>query len=771
MAMAIAWSPAHAEGERHPIDIEAADLGTAIAQLSRLMGISVGTDGALPQIRSRAVKGSMNAGAALEALLRGTGYRARQVGPTAWRIEQVKPRAAPSVRTGPAHVEIAPTSGEPIVVTATKRAASLFGLPMAVSAIDLGKGSPVRESASSHTADVAAEMDGMTITASGGGRSRLFLRGVADSPFNGESQSTVAVILDNARLTYSAPDPDIALVDMERAEVLKGPQGALYGTGALGGIYHLVTRKPDLENSRFSLSGGGEAVAGGGTGYDLAAVANLPLQPGTAGIRMVGYSRLQPGWIDTGDRKDSNSSQLLGARIGLGIDAGNGWRIDLGGFGQWLESRDSQYVYQPGGRSRPAQNAEPHDNDLRHVSFRLTREGDGPAITLSSAMTWHEVNDTYDATQGAESFALPDPQTLEIGRAYRVWDNEARLSGTGGNLRWLVGLSALEARQHDVWTLSAGAASPAGSLTIDDDLRTTSDLSAFGDLTWSLGAGFAVDAGARLFHSAVTETRIIGGNTQTRDVGRTGLTPAFALSWRPDATHLAYIRYGSAIRQGGLDMSPTGDVTQLKGDELETLEAGWRMQLARGGHLELGAYFTRWQDVQSEMLQANGLIETENAGDAEIKGAEASLELPMGRHWTLSAGGSLVDARLVRNDLGIELEDHRLPVVPEYTLRGALEYGFHLGSAAGSLRFGLHYVGPARFSFDPLVDRPIGDYIESKLQGRLDLGRFDLTLDASNLFSSRADQFAFGNPLKFATQRQYSAQAPFKLALGLHSSF
>ncbi|WP_447412480.1 hypothetical protein, partial [Clostridium perfringens] len=73
--------------------------------------------------------------------------------------------------------------------------------------------------------DVALGLEGLSLTNLGPGRNRQFIRGVADSPFNGPSQSTVAVVLDEARITFDAPDPDLRLVDMERIELLKGPQG------------------------------------------------------------------------------------------------------------------------------------------------------------------------------------------------------------------------------------------------------------------------------------------------------------------------------------------------------------------------------------------------------------------------------------------------------------------------------------------------------------------------------------------------------------------
>ncbi|MBO9698527.1 MAG: TonB-dependent receptor plug domain-containing protein, partial [Sphingopyxis sp.] len=157
-----------------------------------------------------------------------------------------------------------------------------------------------------------ARVDGVALAGPGAGRNRMFLRGVADSPFNGDSQSTVAVILDESRLTYSAPDPDIRLVDVDRVEVLKGPQGALYGTGALGGIYRIVTRRPDASRTAFEVGAGGELLASGDLGGSISAMANLPLARDVAALRLVAYGAKDPGWVDTGGVADSNTSTVVG---------------------------------------------------------------------------------------------------------------------------------------------------------------------------------------------------------------------------------------------------------------------------------------------------------------------------------------------------------------------------------------------------------------------------------------------------------------------------
>src|SRR5204862_426906 len=107
--------------------------------------------------------------------------------------------------------------------------------------------------------------------------------------FNGPSQSTVAIQLDEARITFDAPDPDLRLVDMERVEILKGPQGPLYGSGALGGIYLMVTRKPELSGYSGSIRLIGEAIEHGSPGAGGEAVVNVPVVDGKLAVRGVGY--------------------------------------------------------------------------------------------------------------------------------------------------------------------------------------------------------------------------------------------------------------------------------------------------------------------------------------------------------------------------------------------------------------------------------------------------------------------------------------------------
>ncbi|MBD3774177.1 MAG: TonB-dependent receptor [Rhodobacteraceae bacterium] len=655
-------------------------------------------------------------------------------------------------------------AARPIVVTGAKREAALDALPLAITVAALGD--TALADAQRGSTSVAQGMEGMALAGAGPGRNRMFLRGIADSAFSGENQAPVAVILDDSRLTYAAPDPDIRLVDVERVEVLKGPQGSLYGAGALGGVYHIVIRKPELEESAAAASASVSATRQGGIGYSASGVVNLPLARGALATRLVAYTADEPGWVDTGARRDGNRVRLLGLRGAIGAQLGD-WRVDATGFAQWLDSRDSAYVYAPGARSRAAQLAEPHDNDLRHLALRIARDSGPVRIVASSGMTWHAVDDTIDATAGAEDFGLADPQTLAEDRSYRTWDSELRFTGTLGGMEWLAGLSHLVARQHNRAVLTGAG----GELAIDDERRSATALAAFGNLSVPLFGAVSLDAGARLFRSTANDSRVLPSGEQSFEYHRSGITPALALSWRPHAGEIAYLRYGSAFRQGGSDITATGQLDRLQGDELAMVEAGWRKQFASGARIETGAWYGWWDNLQSDMLQPNGLIETRNAGDARTMGAEASVALPLSRGWTIEAGGNATMAELTRNMTGVELDDRHLPTIPEYTLRGAVEHRFALGGAAGTVRAELRYLGPSRLSFDPAIDRPMGRVLESALEGRITLGPAQLSLGVDNLLGRAGDTFAYGNPLRFATTRQYTPQAPRTVTIALQAGF
>ena len=764
----LAAEPSEAREAALRIDIAATSLDRAIAELAQKAGVSIGLEGALPPLRVRPLHARIGVAEALDRLLTGSGYVARQVGPTAWRII-----AAPIVSVRVSHRDSPPTpppatiADEPIVVTATKRKLRLSELPLSVTVVALDDSA--QPAAVRGTSAALAQVEGAALTDLGSGRNRMFFHGVADSPFNGDNQATVAVLLDDARITWSAPDPDIRLVDVARVEVLKGPQGSLYGTGALGGIYRVVTNKPDLAILSGGVEAGAATVAHGGTGANGSAVINLPLAVDRAALRVVAYFAAEPGWIDTGPRHDTNRTNVSGGRAALRVDLGRGATLDVQGLVQRLGLRDSQYTYTDESLRRPAQLREPHDNDLTLVAAKAAVPLGPLEFSAATSLTWHDFSETFDATVGAAGLGVVAPTRFDDIRDYRIWDSELRVSGRLGGIGVLAGVSHVEADEAALRMLqSAVSADPT---TVGSTSRISRESALFGEASVPLGGRVTATVGARLFTSSIADRRAGPSLTGESDQERTGLTPSVALAWHPRDTMLVWLRYASAVRQGGLGVTGPGKNGKFEGDELATIEGGLRLQTWRGGALELGAHYSRWNNLQSDVLLPTGLFATENAGAARIAGVEASLRQPLAQGWTIAAGGTLESALLTRNALGFALDDRRLPVVPRYTLRGAVTKSFRLGAVAGSIKASARWVGPARLSFDPALDREMGKILESALECRFDLQGWSLALRADNLFDRRENSFAFGNPFRLAASPQFTPQRPRAASIGVGRKF
>jgi len=789
MAMATGWLPQHAEARERSgetsvrtIDIPALPLPAALAELSRQTGISIGTEGRLPAVRTRPVRGKFSPAEALRRMLAGINVEAQRISANAWRIVPVSGDHRRSANASAAALPAPPPptiDPVPIVVTATKSREEWINAPRSIAVV---VPDAIRQSdADAGTAAVARNIEGLTLVGSGSGRNQMFLRGVADSPFGGMNQATVAVLLDGVRITYSAPDPDLRLDDVKRVEILKGPQGSLYGIGVLGGIYQIITNPADVSQSSASVGAGLSLVSGGSLGESGSAVVNLPLVPETMALRLVGYGSHKAGWVHTGARRDANALDTYGGRLGLGVELGSGWRLDAKGLAQRLQVADTQYVYSAGARSRPDQYPEPHVNGLEHVALQLDGSlGDVKLVALSG-QTWQHSSDQLDASIGAAALGLANPIRYTDARKHRVWDTELHVSGKLGAFDWLAGISHVEA--HRAMDRRLFSTSPVASLQVDAGYRTSIDSAVFGNATFNIGSGFALQGGGRLFRVSSDDERTIAGVIHAISARKVGFTPEGAVMWRPLDGRLFFVRYGSAFRLGGLTVSSPlfdedcvaegdcGDVEATAGDDLKTIEAGWREQFGRGGSLDISSYYTSWRNVQSDFLTSTGLTQSGRVGDARIIGTEITLNVPLGP-WQLGLGGVYQDTRLVdftASEIGAE--NARLPVVPKYSGRFALKRNLKLGKANGWLRATLRYVGPSRLSFDPALDRPMGNYIDAGIEGRIVAGRFEFGVEVENIFANSGDTFALGNQFRAATMRQYTPQVPASVSTKLMVHF
>lgn len=704
----------------------------------------------------------MSAGAALRRLLKGSGLRARRVG-ASYRIDRAL-RSAPPPPARLTAPPLSPLAAPDIVVTSQKRPELLTAVPMSISAIPLAPFGDGPATPSSR--DISLGAEGLAETNLGPGRNRQFIRGVADSPFIGKSQSTVAVQIDDARATFDAPNPDMHLIDVARVEILKGPQGPLYGSGALGGIYHIVTRRPELDRASATLRLSSEAVQHGGVAGSVEAVANLPLADGRLAVRAVGYRIVKAGWIDNQDgRTNSNSTRVAGGRLALRWLPADDWTVDLGIAQQDIDAEDSQYVLTGNDvLTRDNRIAEPTDNDFGMAHATIEGRLGGLRLVSATSIVGQGFDSVLDASAAAASFGLTGAARFADRRTYSLFNQELRLSPADGG-RWLVGLSVLRARTEGNATITDETGA---SQIVETINRRTSEYAVFGEASWQVFGRLDATLGARVFRAVSRDMAAEPGGERIERSTRTLVSPSASLSLPLANDGIAYLRYARAKRPGGLATSDVAGIGSYEADRISTVDLGFRKGTADGRlALSGSSYFTWWDRVQSDYLLPNGLISTRNAGSARIIGIEAALDWRLGGGLSVSAGGAIQHSRLLRGEDGAPLDNRRLPVAPALTGRVEVAQAVGVAGWRGEAAVQANYIGTARLSFDSDLDRQMGDY--AVVAARLTLSRGPWTVGATldNALDLAGDSFAFGNPFLIREAPQYTPLRPRTLMLSV----
>lgn len=753
--------PAAARGQRTNIDLPEGTLGTTLPALARQTGITIGMAGRLPAVHTPAIHDRIDVATALRRLLRDSGYRAIQLDPTTWRIEpDPHVRARPPARTA----EPAAIDTPDIIVTASKRDERLSDLPLSISLLpgDVAGQPAIRRGLS----DLLTRTESVSSTNLGPGRDRLFLRGVSDSPFNGPTQTTVSLFLDNARISFASPDPDLKLVDIDHVEVLRGPQGTLYGAGALGGIVRIVTVQPDL--ARWSGSAATEisTVAHGGQGYSVEGTVNAPIVAGRLALRASAWSEIMPGWIDDTGRnlRDINRSRRTGGRGALAWRASDDWTVTLSGVAQGLDTRDSQYATL--GLTRATALAEPVDNDFVAVTGDVRGVIGGLGVQSTTSFVRQEYDDRFDASVLAASLGLAAPLAAQEHHRLAMKGQEFRISDPGATHPWVVGLSLLNAGT------SAGIGfEPAGTpaVPIHNRLDESFEAALYAEGTQRLSAAFDFKLGLRGFVS--TSHHELDSTSEPRAT-KAGLTPSASLIWHAGPRALLWLRYASAVRPGGLvaDSGSTGPA--IHSDELKSVELGWRVT-ALDGRLQVhGAVFGYlWNHVQSDMLLPLGLIAAANVGDATNVGLEFGGRVG-GDRLHLDLGIAAQHARLSSPVAALGgFDDRRLPVVPDLSAHALLTGTIAVAGHAFQPYVALRYTGAMRLSFDPALDRRAGDYVTADTGIAIAFGRQRLSIDVTNVLDGQADSFGFGNPITLALADQHTPERPRAISVRLGTSF
>jgi outer membrane receptor protein involved in Fe transport len=775
-------------------------LSEALIDLAIQSNLSIGGVSACSG-RTNGLTGRHTVDEGLRLLLDGADCRFRRVAADTVRISPAPRSPLPpppdSLLPAPAPPAPAPPATLPeLVVNATKRAALVDQLPYAISALDA---EAMRVAGAVDIDDIASQLASLSTTNLGPGRDKILLRGLSDGVFTGRTQSTVGVYLDDVPITYNAPDPDLHIGDLDTIEVLRGPQGTLYGGGTMSGIYRIVTRKPELDETSGSMRGGLAFTQGGGLSNQIEGILNAPVVKDRLGFRAMAYQDVEGGYIDDIKLHQAqiDRSVRTGGRAYLREDVDPSLTITLGVAYQEIHSNDTQYISPDLGRLHRANLVrEASDNNFGHAVAVIEKVGDWGAFRSTTSWVRHDFSNRSDATNalplfttsasGAGSYDEPSKIGMLVEDA--VWT-----SPSAGRLQWLGGLfGSLTAEKTAafVHTNPAQAMTPAQLFYQEHRTDRLSEGAVYGEATWSFTDALQATVGARAFLNRV-ETRSIVNDPQTSRTrlfnGATngnGVSPKIALSYRLPDRQLVYVSIEEGHRTGGFNTggvlgshfvtAPNAPGVQRRfgADELWNYEVGAKLAFFDDRlRLRTAGFYSAWRNIQTDQFLLSGLSYTANAGDGRNIGLETEAEMRLTSAWTLQVNALVDQPVLLKPDFGFAA-GVRLPGVPDVLAGAHTEYRLSLPfGLTGLVSADARYVGRSQLTFNPYIVAPMGGYVLARLSAQVSSGRWRLAAFLSNPTNEAGNTFSYGNPFNFQQVREVTPQRPRSLRILLSAEF
>lgn len=695
------------------------------------------------------------------------------------------PRSSPARAAAPRRLERRePPPMSEIVVTATKRDLSLRA---AAAAVSVASGEALRGSNTVDSAGAAAQIAGVVITNLGPGRDKILLRGMSDGAFTGHTRSTVGVYLDDAPITYNAPDPSLRLVDIDRIEVMRGPQGALYGAGLLSGVFRIVTNKPDPTRAagRISLSYGDTQSGAGSQAID--AVINLPLSDHAA-VRAVAYRAVDGGYLDDVNLRLSDVDRTTrdGGRLAFAAQTG-AWDLDAYAAVQHLATNDTQYVTMSTHLQRANRVREAHKNDFAQAAVTVRRAFDGFRLQSATGLVQHRYSSTFDASAALSRFDQKDAD-LGVYREAATVDmlvQDAFLTSRGGGpFDWLIGVYGAQTRERSPSNVRASIRG-APPVQVYSEVRRdrTTEAALYGDAAYRFGEHWTASAGARVFQtwlrtrSVVQQLPPLLGRQNDQSKRFDGVSPKLSLQYDLPREQSVYVLASQGYRAGGFNTSGRVPLAAARAgfrpDRLQNVEVGARLHPASGLDLTTSLFYARWQDIQTDQFLGSGLSYTTNVGDGRNLGLEADARWRASERLDLSLNALLTRSRIVDvNPAFAARVGKGLPGIPKLSAGGQATWTAPLTDAA-ALIFGaqMRYVGASRLTFEPASTSRMSSYVSGKIWAEYRTPRWGLAAFISNPTNAESDTFAYGNPFSFGQVRQVTPQRPRTVMMVLSAGF
>jgi iron complex outermembrane recepter protein len=689
------------------------------------------------------------------------------------------------------------TDGEmsDIVVTAQRKSQNLQDVPVTITALSADT---LRSRGALNTFDLAQNTTSLVFAGASSTLATVFMRGLGDSSFNSNAIPSVGFYLDDAYMGSSF-GLNQALLDLDRVEVLKGPQGTLYGKNTTGGAIRFITRKPDPSepvNGTINLSGGsfGEVNADAAIG--------APLSDTTAVRIAAGYHRQNGPFrnLVTGDHGPKERNYALRGSLLSHLTPELDMLLSVHGSRNRGDSNLKEvgaftgpfsymvcdnptlgggcpdttgFVPSPNKRDYYADAPDMHDI-VRNIggSATLTWQPDSLSITSVTAYDRNSRN-----TRGEIDWSPADLSVNDIYSKSRQISQEVRIASDDKQpISWLLGGYFFHDRLTSQSAYSFRGFGP-GFLTFGPNLegaytaftQKTRSLAAFGEVYWKVADTLKLTAGLRysqerkgidlaldflniddsnaatVIDRRYAASHVLVANVATQNERRTwdNLSGRATIDYDPADNVKLFFTFSRGFRagtfNGGVLFGPD-EVATVNPETVTNYEFGWKTDLIdRTLRFNGALYHTRLTNQQ--VFVPGIVLLLENAATSRVNGAEVSLTWKPVRAFQADLGAAYTDARFrsySSNLAGADYSGNRLPYAPRWTLNGSLSYTAEL-AGGNSLSFQTDGSYRSRTFFSVAQDRNISEKSVFLLNGRVNFAagekHWSVSVYAKNIFN------------------------------------
>jgi iron complex outermembrane recepter protein len=710
--------------------------------------------------------------------------------------------AAPALAQAPPSDAAEVDDGADIIVTANRRNERLIDAPLAVNVV---QPDVLLEGGARSLGDYLYTVPGVNYAKDGReGRGDITIRGLTSGNL---ATPMVATYVDEVpigsttRFADGVSAYDQRLLDLDRIEILKGPQGTLYGASAMGGVVRYLTNRPDLSAFEGFAQGELSTTSGGSVNYTLNGTVNAPLSA-NSGVRIAGFYANDGGYIDaTGPSagRNVNGTQTYGGRVSLGAALGEAITVTASAQYQRSQQDGTSYVDYSLATGQPIINdstrvglrsREPQDQE--NQLYSLVVESDLGFATLASITGYQRQVFTsrrdFGSIYGVFGGFFPPFLSITAAEDRRranlsKWTQEVRLtSETGGTFEWIVGAFYANERggvAQDIVQTYATPAPPGTQLLFGPGAGFDSryeEIAGYATVNLNLSDRFTLTGGIRVSENTQRVLQInggilAGGPNDLRTAKDSPVTYLGTATFRLNDQNNVYARIATGYRAGGPNLGLVDPVSGLplatspiyESDTLTSYEIGYKGRVPGNAvNWELSLYQLDWNNIQ-QVIFLNGSAAISNFGEARIRGGELAVNVrPIDG---LRFGGSLsvIDARLLTaSPVGLQAQaGARLPNSAETSGNLYARYEFGLGGETQAfIQVDQNFTGARNASFDrstsAFPSRPnfvLDSFRQTDVTAGIDFERFRITAYARNLFNSNAllaadtTQAAFGLPV------------------------